>query len=246
MTAAAERRRVALPHERNADGTVTIRAFEGAILSRVLPAPAGRAFNFEVIFFPNHPRLRQLPSKPPEHFHPLQEEYVSVSEGALAVEVEGIEHILRPGDPEFVLQRGVNHRLYPAPQNEKESQNDKSRKVSCLLSAEGTSSLFALDLVFFENWYTYQEQVVVHGAKLNLIQVMAMFDAGDSYLTLPWYIPMRSLMSRVMGIVFGRWIGSLLGYQPFYKEWTTDWDLACEKMETCMLQRRFSDRKKVA
>ena len=71
-----------------------------------------------------------------------------------------------------------------------------------------------------------------------------MFDAGDSYLTLPWFVPMRSLVSRVLGVVLGRWIGSLLGYQPFYKEWTTDWDLACEKMETCFLQRRFSDRKK--
>jgi len=162
-----------------------------------------------------------------------------VSEGALAVEVEGVEHILQPGDPEFVLQRGVNHRLYPP-------SNEASSKVRCVLSAEETPSAFALDLVFFENWYAYQEQVVVHGAKLNLIQVMSMFDAGDSYLTLPWFVPMRSLVSQVMGIVLGRWIGSLLGYQPFYKEWTTDWNLACEKMETCILQKRFSDRKKTA
>lgn len=42
-----------------------------------------------------------------------------------------------------------------------------------MLSAEKTSSVFALDLVFFENWYAYQEQVAVHGAKLSLIQVMS-------------------------------------------------------------------------
>jgi hypothetical protein len=179
---------------------------------------------------------------------------VSVSEGALAVEVEGIEHILRPGNAEFVLRRGVNHRLYPPPK-------EVSSKVCCNLSAEQTSSAFALDLVFFENWYALQEQMVVHGAKLSLIQIMSvsilcayvssgltpqMFDAGDSYLTLPWFIPFRSLVSRLLGVVLGRWVGSLLGYQPFYKEWTSDWDRACEKMETCMLQRRFSDRKKSA
>ncbi|KAH6655954.1 hypothetical protein BKA67DRAFT_562256 [Truncatella angustata] len=236
---AAERLRAALPHQRNQDGTVTITAFEGAILTRVLPADARRAFSFEIIFYPDHPRLRNLPSKPPEHFHPLQEEYVSVSEGALAVEVEGVEHILRPGDPEFTLRRGVNHRLYPF-------RSEICSRVRCLLSAEEISSAFALDLVFFENWYAYQEQVVIHGAKLDLIQVMSMFDAGDSYLTLPWFVPMRSLVSRVMSIVLGRWAGSLLGYQPFYKEWTTDWDLACEKMETCILQRRFSDKNKTA
>lgn len=146
-------------------------SFEGAILTRVLPTAAGRAFNFEVVFFPDHPRLRQLPSKPPEHFHPLQEEYVSVQEGSLVVEVEGVQHIVQPGDPEFALKRGVNHRLYPISSNT--SEDATSRKVTCLLSAEDTPSTFSLDLVFFENWYAYQEQVVVHGARLSLIQVMS-------------------------------------------------------------------------
>ena len=45
-----------------------------------------------------------------------------------------------------------------------------------------------------------------------------------------------------MGVVIGRWLGGLLGYQPFYRKWTTDWDLACSKMETSIFQRRFADR----
>lgn len=98
---------------------------------------------------------------------------MTVSEGALAVEVDGVEHILRPGDSEFVLRRGVNHRLYPP-------RNEACGKLRCILSAEKTPSAFALDLVFFENWYAYQEQVVVHGAKLDLIQVMSVRSLSSS------------------------------------------------------------------
>lgn len=185
---------------------------------------------------------------------------MTVYEGALAVEVEGVEQILRPGDPEFVLRRGVNHRLYP-PRDE--TSKDPNEKVCCVLSAERIEGSFTLDLVFFENWYAYQEQVVVHGVKMNLIQVLSVmfdpnemdsmnlilksqiFDGGDSYLTLPWWVPFRRLVSRGMGIILGRWIGGLLGYQPFYKEWTTDWELACEKMESSLLQKRFAQKSKV-
>ena len=46
------------------------------------------------------------------------------------------------------------------------------------------------------------------------------------------------------GILVGRWIRGLLGYQPYHKKWTTDWDLACENMRTSMLQKRFADEVK--
>jgi len=34
-----------------------------------------------------------------------------------------------------------------------------------------------------------------------------------------------------------------MGYQPFYKKWTGDWEVACGKMETSVFQRRFARRK---
>ena len=70
---------------------------------------------------------------------------------------------------------------------------------------------------------------------------MQMFDAGGSYLTLPWWIPFGRRLSMAAGIVVGRWIGGLLGYQPFYRQWTSDWELACHKMKGSLLQRRFAD-----
>lgn len=93
-----------------------------------------------------------------------------VCEGTLVVEIEGIEHIVRPGDPELILRRGMNHRLYPRLEA---ARVKGTRRVRCVLSAEKTLNSFALDLVFFENWYAYQEQVVVHGAKPDPFQVMS-------------------------------------------------------------------------
>ncbi|KAK4148767.1 hypothetical protein C8A00DRAFT_38645 [Chaetomidium leptoderma] len=241
---------LSLPRERH-DGILTITAFEGAITVRVLPdsEKAERAFMFDIVFQTRHPRLQGVP-KPPEHFHPFQEEYMTVLEGTLVVEVDGVEHALKPGDAEFAVRRGANHRLYPPRRNEgppaAQAAAEEDEVVRFLLSGEQTPNPFKLDLVFFENWYAYQELLVVHQARLDVFRLLSMFDAGDSYLTLPWWVPFRSTVSQAVGVVGGRWIGGLLGYQPFYKEWTTEWDLACEKMETSIFQRRFSDRKKAS
>ncbi|KAH6844662.1 hypothetical protein B0I37DRAFT_166577 [Chaetomium sp. MPI-CAGE-AT-0009] len=242
-TSAASLGRVVLPHVVAEDGSLSISALGGAMVTRVLPeasADKTREFHFDVTIHPDHPRLRGLP-KPPTHFHPYQEEYITILQGALGVELEGVEHLLRPGDAEFVIGRGVNHRLcFPS------GEDSSAEPIRFYVSGERTATAFSLDLTFFENWYGYQEEVVVQGKKLDMIQLLSVWDAGDSYLTLPWWVPFRSTVSLVMGVVVGRWIGGLLGYQPFHRCWTTDWDLACAKMETSVFQRRFADRAKTA
>jgi hypothetical protein len=99
-----------------------------------------------------------------------------------------------------------------------------------------------LDQAFFENWYGYQEDIMLRGVTPDPIQVLSMFDSGDSYLSPPTWVPFRHFLGRCMGIVVGRWIGGLLGYAPFHPEWTTDWDAACTKMEQTWTQRRFAVR----
>lgn len=37
----------------------------------------------------------------------------------------------------------------------------------------------------------------------------------------------------------GRWIGGLLGYKPFFREYTTDWDFAVAKMKGSFFQRHL-------
>lgn len=150
---------------------------------------------------------------------------------------------MKPQDGEFTLQRWANHRLYPlipTPGDDRE----ELQTTRFLLSAEGTLEAFALDAVFFQNWYGYQDAVVVGGEKMDILQVMNMFDAGDSYLSFPTWVPCSRRLAQLTGIVLGRWVGGLLGYQPFHRKWTTDWNKACEKMQTSPFLRRFADHEK--
>ncbi|KAI1407351.1 hypothetical protein F5Y13DRAFT_174919 [Hypoxylon sp. FL1857] len=221
-----------------------ITAFEGGITTRVITHPShpDRVFAYDVTFLLQHPRVIAVASqKPPLHFHPHQEEYIQVLEGRLAVEVEGKERVLTSEDGEMTIFPWTNHRLYSPVTNDKE---DDLKVTRFLLSAESTPELFRLDTVFFQNWYAYQDQIVVKGEKIDLIQVMSMFDAGGCYLSLPRWIPFSTTIAQALGIVVGRWIGGILGYQPFHRKWTTDWEFACRKMETSIFQRRFADRSK--
>lgn len=126
-----------------------------------------------------HPRILAVAAqKPPLHFHPYQEEYIEVLEGRLAVEIEGVEHVLGPKDGEFEVRPWCNHRLYsPVTEQGKDGElyDDgwDGEKTIFLLSGQDTDEMFRLDTVFFENWYAYQDLVVVKGEKIDLIQVMS-------------------------------------------------------------------------
>lgn len=114
--------------------------------------------------------------------------------------------------------------------------------VEFYLSASSSGTTKELDQAFFENWYGYQEEIMLRNESVDLIQLLCMFDAGDSYLTFPWWVPFGQTLSWLLGVIVGRYVGGLLGYQPFFPEWTTDWDAACRKMESCWAQRRFAVR----
>ncbi|KAM7186169.1 hypothetical protein V8F20_011507 [Naviculisporaceae sp. PSN 640] len=215
-------------------------AFDGAISTRAVPHP-GRVFAAEIEFDLEHPQLIKLASKqkPPLHFHPYHREYMQVLEGLLCVEIDGVERNLTNEDGEIVVEPWAHHRLYPPPRD-----GLSGPKTVFLLSGDDTPEVFKLDFVFFQNWYGYQDECVLGGKSFDLIQVLCMFDAGASYLSFPRWILCGRTLSRALGIVFGRWIGGLLGYQPFYRQWTTDWDRACARMEKSIFQRRFADRTK--
>ncbi|KAI0111796.1 hypothetical protein F4814DRAFT_460893 [Daldinia grandis] len=208
-------------------------SFDGAI--RVYEANnTNRAFSFDVTFQLDHPHFVALPptQKPPLHFHPYQDEYIEVIEGKLGVDIEGKELKLGPEDGELVVRRWQSHRLYPI-------VDSSTKTAQFLLSGEETSQPFRLDAVFFQNWYGYQEKVILAGGKFDTIQVMNMFDAGDCYLSFPAYLPFGKRLAQVVGIIIGRWLGGLLGYQPFHRQWTTDWQTACKRMGTSIFLKRY-------
>jgi len=57
----------------------------------------------------------------------------------------------------------------------------------------------------------------------------------------PKWVPFRRFIGYWGSVILGRWIGGLLGYKPFFKEYTTDWDYAVAKMKGSWFQRHLVD-----
>lgn len=105
------------------------------------------------------------------HFHPYQEEYVQVVEGRLGVDIDGRELLLGPDDGEFCIRPWANHRLCPPPPEGGHAERFPTTRF--VLSGQETEEAYRLDTVFFENWYAYQDRVVIGGQKVDLLQVMS-------------------------------------------------------------------------
>ncbi|KAF2868135.1 hypothetical protein BDV95DRAFT_580310 [Massariosphaeria phaeospora] len=186
--------------------------FDGAMSSKRLPHES-RIFNLELTFDDHHPHLlKTREQEPPEHFHYFQDEFIQVLEGSVIHPFGKERLLLTPADGEVCIPPYVRNNLIPGPL----SEDQKTTRF--LLSGPAADSNYMLDLIFYENYYRYLDQAVSGNESIDLIQVLSMFDAGASGLCLPWWIPFNMTISRVLGIVVGRWLGGLLSYQPYYKE----------------------------
>ena len=105
-------------------------------------------------------------------------EYIQVVQGRLGVEMEGRERVLGSADGEVRVGRWVRHRLYPAPvvrgadEGEAEGEGEGEAITKFLLSGGETEEVYRLDTVFFQNWYGYQDEVVMARGKMDLVQVL--------------------------------------------------------------------------
>ncbi|KAI2813666.1 hypothetical protein CBS115989_9252 [Aspergillus niger] len=158
------------------------KGFNGAIITQERYIPP-YVFAFEITF-----HLDKWPSflkniKPPKHFHPHQEEYIEVLEGELCVDVGNQQYTLTSQSGRFCIRPWVNHRLYPPPfppqqQSLLESSHDDETIggggiIRFMLSGQDTPETFKLDMLFFMNWYGYQEETVVVGKSVDILQVMS-------------------------------------------------------------------------
>lgn len=66
-------------------------------------------------------------------------------------------------------------------------------------------------------------------------------DGGDAYSVPPKWVPFRRFIGYWGSVILGRWIGGLLGYKPFFREYTTDWDFAVAKMKGSWFQRGMAE-----
>ncbi|KAF2795102.1 hypothetical protein K505DRAFT_407138 [Melanomma pulvis-pyrius CBS 109.77] len=225
----------------NSAGQTEIKKFGGLLTSEFREPQPGRSFSMSQTYRhtvegPIPDNLRALinsprrPKGPPMHFHQFQTEYFKVEYGICVVEINGVPQIVTPEDEEISCKAGNIHQFYIHP--------DSPEKMTVLLSASDPGIDYQLDRVFFENWYGYWHDALLYRGGLDLIQTLQIHDAGDHYTPAPAWMPFRRFFGYWACVIIGRWIGGLLGYKPFFKEYTTDWDFAVAKMKGNFWTRR--------
>ncbi|KAL8867989.1 MAG: hypothetical protein Q9174_005291 [Haloplaca sp. 1 TL-2023] len=172
----------------HANLSVVLPSFDGAITTRVIHRDH-HAFAFEVIIQNDHPQIIALRSKkPPAHFHPYQSEFMEVIEGTLGVEIEGVSRILLPKDGQIRVEPWTNHRMFPPPPpQDLEKEKTDGGITRFLLSGGETAEVFRLDTVFFQNWYGYQDEVVMGGKAMDLVQLLCVSD--PSFMSPGFVVP---------------------------------------------------------
>ncbi|KAI3327495.1 hypothetical protein F4824DRAFT_506935 [Ustulina deusta] len=226
----------------NSAGQTTIVKFGGLLTTEFLEPPPGRCFYFRQTYkqkldgsIPDN--LRRLvesagrPKGPLLHFHQFQTEYFRVESGIMGIELNGKHRKVYPEDGEISVKAGGIHRFYIHPES--------PGPMTVYLSASDSGMDYQLDRVFFENWYGYWHDALLHDGGLDFIQYLAIQDGGDAYSVPPAWVPFRRFIGYWGSVLLGRWIGGLLGYKPFFKEYTTDWDYAVAKLKGSWFQRHL-------
>jgi hypothetical protein len=110
------------------------------------------------------------PKGPLLHFHQFQTEYFRVESGVMGIELNGVHKTIYPEDGEISVKAGSVHRFYIHP--------DSPKEMTVYLSASDSGMDYQLDRIFFENWYGYWHDALLHEGKLNFIQYLAVSVSG--------------------------------------------------------------------
>ncbi|KAF2636136.1 hypothetical protein P280DRAFT_534017 [Massarina eburnea CBS 473.64] len=224
-------------------GQSKIVLFGGLITTEFLEPPPGRCALMRQhyrhdIEGPIPENLRKLidspnrPKGPPVHFHPFQTEYFSVEEGMMGIERNGVITTITPESGEVSAKPGTLHRFFIHPD---------SKTMTIYISVSDAGLDYQLDRCFFENWYGYWHDALLYGNGVSFLQLLSIWDAGDAYFAAPAWVPFRLTVGYWTQIALGRWLGGMLGYRPFFREYTTDWDYAVAKMKNSFFQRHLAN-----
>ena len=105
------------------------------------------------------------PRGPLLHFHQFQTEYFRVESGVMGIEVDGASRRVTSEDGEISVKAGSIHQFFIHP--------DSPGPMTVYLSASDAGMDFQLDRIFFENWYGYWHDALLHHGGLSLLQYLA-------------------------------------------------------------------------
>ena len=83
----------------------------------------------------------------------------------MGIEVDGILRQVTSDDGEISVKAGSIHQFFMHP--------DSPCDMTVYLSASDAGMDFQLDRIFFENWYGYWHDALLHGGGISLLQYLA-------------------------------------------------------------------------
>ena len=83
----------------------------------------------------------------------------------MGIEIDGRTKRIVPEDGEISVKAGSLHQFFMHP--------DCTKSMTVYLSASDSGMDFQLDRVFFENWYGYWHDALLHDGGLDWIQFLA-------------------------------------------------------------------------
>lgn len=162
-----------------------------------LEPPPGRCFLFRQTYQHNvegpiPENLRNLidspnrPKGPLLHFHQFQTEYFRVESGIMGIEVDGKRLKVTPEDGEISVKAGSIHQFHIHP--------DSPGEMTVYLSASDSGMDFQLDRIFFENWYGYWHDAMLHEGGLDIIQYLAVSCIAPHNLNIKKALTLRFIL----------------------------------------------------
>lgn len=163
-------------------------SFGGLLTTEFLEPPPGRCFLFRQTYKhdikgPVPDNLRKLldsphrPKGPLLHFHQFQTEYFRVEAGLMGIQVDGVTKAVTADDGEISVKAGSIHQFFIHP--------DSLGDMTVYLSASDSGMDFQLDRIFFENWYGYWHDALLHDGGLNMFQYLAVRQFADAHARIP-------------------------------------------------------------
>ena len=98
----------------------------------------------------------------------------------MGIELDGVMRKVTSDDGEISVKAGSIHQFFIHP----DSQGD----MTVYLSASDAGRDFQLDRIFFENWYGYWHDALLHGGGMSFLQYLAVCcDILATFFPSPFY-----------------------------------------------------------
>lgn len=147
--------------------------------------------------------------RPPYHWHWYQDEFFVIKQGTIIFTLEGRDFKAQASNDVIHIPARARHTFMPDP------EADQQAIVEFTTTPGGSG----MSEKFFRNLYTYLDDCEKPKVAPSLPQLLLFIDSAEASLAFPGPGFIARPISWAFGVIFGRWLGSFLGYKASYEEY---------------------------